>query len=100
MPKYLSIRSTYHVILLVLLFRWKTSENTIPCCRNELDKVETEKGTTKTKQKKNFIDPFNRLELANQVSILRLTPHERDWGSSSYDLMKVACAKTNVTYSP
>lgn len=44
MPKYLSIRSTYHVILLVLLFRWKTSENTIPCCRNELDKVETEKG--------------------------------------------------------
>lgn len=60
-----------------------------------------EEDTTKKKQKKkNFIDPFNRLELANQVSILRLTPHERDWGSSSHDLMKVACAKTNVTYSP
>lgn len=55
-----------------------------------------EEDTTKKKQKKNFIDPFNRLELANQVLILPLTPHERDWGSSSHDLMKVACAKTKL----
>lgn len=83
-PKYLSIWSTYHVILLVLLFRWKTSENTMPCRRNELDKVETEKGNLgkydavaecfgfeEDATKKNLIYPFNRLELANQISKLR-----------------------------
>lgn len=43
-PKYLSIRSTYRVMFASFLFCWKPSENITPCRRNELDKVETEKG--------------------------------------------------------